>query len=918
MKSTCVFEIENLTQVHKKNIDITSNISKIAHLCSGTVIVRFRHSAVLSFSPLLNIINSQYPSSYFLLYTQHAHRVGLMRKIVNKNGMHTQMINIYDNHQAQINLLNTFACTIEAGVGYQLYLNGVLLLEYRDPTACFLQDILSLSPLRAALIGKAVESQKLEYDRAVFLGDIDFLHIYDGVLAQHDIISMTAQTIPNTSISIAPNTFCSQPLQLFYPGYMGAPNYRIPSLLQTNKGTLLAAVDKRMHGPLEHPNKIDIVLRRSTDFGRGFGEGICVVKMPENSRSIDSCMLQDQDTGRIFMLTDQFSENTTLFSVRPGSGYEFVDGKPYRQLLDDNGIKYLESTGGAITCRGKSTPYMTKHGYELLYNEVSVGYIFSERCPLRVYPTSYLVFIYSDDDGQTWSTPQPLNPFVKEDWMTFLGCSPGRGIQLQFGSHAGRLVFPVYYINAHGVQSTALIYSDDHGQTWARGESCNDQRLFEGELHYSQTLTDKRLDTNESQVVELPDGTLMLFAKSPFNGTGCIAVAYSKNGGSSFNSVLHFDSSIHSTDSLSIISYPNKIDGCYALLYAGGDSVSGSCNGAVKIGLLHEEKDYHIEWRYSRLVKPGTFGHCCLSMITDTIVGLFYEGSCGLDVSFIRMDIPFLMAEDYPVNPVVLKKFVCSAFQGGTLCTLRFNQPVMLCGDRFLKIQLPNRKTTAHYHSRHDDCQNYNFFVPNIEFNSVTDFSLSTNMKLFSTNGMCYVYSQKEKKLVWRYYADDETVFFSLFSSHIDTFDDGKRIVSHDEIWRSPSIGSSSFSELSHYASSGSRCDSEQMVQSILNYVHMNYALPLTISEVARKINVNASYLGRIFTKRIDQNFNEYLASYRIARARELLKNDSLMIYEIAQMVGYHDTNHFYKLFKLHTNMSPTDYRKKILNSAKL
>lgn len=697
---------------------------------------------------------------------------------------------------------------------------------------------------------------------------------------------------------------------------MGAPHYRMPSLLQTKAGTLLAAADQRMHGPLEHPNKIHIVLRRSTDLGRGFGAGISVVKMPENSQSIDSCMLQDQETGRIFLLTGQFSENTTLFSVRPGTGYEIIDGEPYRQLLDDNGVKYLESASGTITCQGKSTPYMTKDGYELLYNEVSVGYIFSERCPLRVYPTSYLVFVYSDDDGQTWSSPQPLNPFVKEDWMAFLGCSPGRGIQLRYGPHAGRLLFPVYYINPHGVQSSALIYSDDHGRTWTRGESCNDQRLFEGELHHSQTLTDKRLDTNEAQAVELPDGTVLLFAKSPFNGTGRVAVAASKDGGRSFNSILRFDAALHSTDSLSVISCSSKIDGHYALLYAGGDSVSGSCNGSVKIGLLHEEKDGRLEWRYSRLVKPGTFGHCSLSMITDTTVGLFYESSGGLDISFMRMDIPFLVTEDHPLHPVELEKFSCRAAAGGTLCTLRLNQPVMLCGDRSLKLQLSHRTAIAQYHSRDEDCQSYHFFAPNLNPHAVTDFSISTSMKLFATNGMCYVYAQKEKKFVWQYYADEETVFFSLFSSHIDTFDDGKRIVSHNDAWRAPALHAASFSAQANRAPTGLRCNSEQMVQSILHYVHMNYALPLTLSEIARSINVNAAYLGRIFSKRVNQSFNEYLAAYRITRARELLKDDSLMVYEIAQMVGYHDINHFYKLFKAHTNLSPADYRKKLLNRA--
>ena len=911
MHASRIFEIENLTQVHKRNVDITAQVPDAAALESGTVIVRFRNVQVPSFAPLLTIVNSQYPSSYFLLYTEHAHRVGLMRKTVEENGMRTQLLNVYDEHQAQINMLNTIGCTIEAGVGYRLYLNGMLLRVYRDANACFLSDIASLAPLKAILIGKTVESQKLEYDRAEFLGDIDFLHIYDGVLPEEEILSVTAQTIPDTSIRIPENTFCSQPVQLFYPGYMGAPNYRMPSLLESRSGTLLAAIDQRMHGPLEHPNKIHIVMRRSTDGGQSFGAGFPVVQMPENAQAIDSCMLQDRDTGCIFLLTGQFSEHTTLFSVSPGTGYEIIDGQIYRQLLDDNGVKYLESPTGEITCRGKPTPYTTGRGYELFYQGKSVGYLFSERCPLRVYPTSYLVYVYSDDDGRTWSVPQPLNPFVKEEWIAFMGCSPGRGIQLQHGRYSGRLLFPVYFVNPHGVQCAALIYSDDHGTTWKRGESCNDNRLFEGRLHHSRTLTDKRLDTNEAQAVELPDGTVLLFAKSPFNETGCVAVATSRDGGISFDSTLRFELSLHTTDSLSVISCGQRIDGYHALLYAGGDSVSGSCNGAVKLGLLLEDEKNTIEWRYSRLVKPGTFGHCSLSMISCSTVGLFYESSGGLDMSFLRMDIPFLKADDSPLHPVELTAFHCKATEKGTMCTLCFNQPVMLCGDRRLKLRLSRRVALACYHSRSKDCKSFYFIASNVVPDAVTGFSCVSGMKLFSVNGMCYQYITREKRFVWQYASDEQSVFFSLFSSHIDTFDDGKRIVSHSDNWYSANRVPENREEAA--VSSGTRCNSEQMVQNILQYVHLNYALPLTLLEIAKSLNINAAYLGRIFSSRVNQTLSEYLASYRIARARELLKDDSLLIYEIAQMVGYNDINHFYKLFKKHTNMSPTAYRKKLV-----
>lgn len=913
MGPECIFQIENLTQVHRQNIDLLPQLPAAGQLGSGTVIIRFRHSEVPSFAPLLNIVNSQYPSSYFLLYAQYAQRVGLIRKTVRENGARTQVLNVYRDKQAQINLLNTIACTVRQKVGYRLYLNGALLREYADPEACFLSDIAALAPLRAAMVGKAVESQKLEADHLGFLGDIDFLQIYGGALEERAVLAVTGQTAPCLSVYIPPNVYCSEPAQLFYPGYMGAPNYRIPSLLQTTRGTLLAAIDQRMHGPREHPNKIHIVLRRSTDLGQSFGPGIAVAKMPENSQSIDSCLLQDSCTGRIFLLTDHFAENTTLQTAGRGTGFERAGGTIYRQLLDDNGVKYLEDPGGTVTREGRPTPYTTGSGYELFSNGDLVGYTFSERCPLRTYPTSYLVLLYSDDDGQTWSAPQQLNPFVKEGWMTFLGCSPGRGIQLRRGAHAGRLLFPVYYVNPHGVQCAALIYSDDHGRSWRRGESCNDHRLFENQLHHSYTITDKRLDTSEPQVVELSTGTVMMFCKSPFSDAGCVAVAVSTDGGVSFDSTVRFDPALPSTDGLSVISCEGKLEGCDALIYAGGDSITGSCNGAVKLGLVQSGPHHPIDWRYSRLVKPGTFGHCSLSMITPRMVGLFYESSGGLDMSFMRMDLAFLKTEDKPLHPVELANVSFAPQGAGTLCTLQFNQTVMLCGDRRLKVRASRHAKTAHYVSRSEDCRAYCFLAPNLAPGAVTSISISTSMRVYSTNGMCYIYSPGEKRFLWQHRDKESTYFFSLFASNLEHFDDSKRIFSRGESWNTAQGGGLEAAPPGRPdAQVGIKCNSSQMAQLIMQYVQRNYALPLTLTALARSINVNAAYLGRIFSRYTGQSFNEYVAAYRIAQARSLLKNDGLMVWEIAQAVGYGDLDHFYLIFKKHTGMSPTAYRRKI------
>ena len=66
-------------------------------------------------------------------------------------------------------------------------------------------------------------------------------------------------------------------------------------------------------------------------------------------------------------------------------------------------------------------------------------------------------------------------PGIRQDWMKFLGTGPGTGIVLRNGAHKGRILVPAYTTNniSHlgGSQSSRLIYSDDHGQTWHAGES---------------------------------------------------------------------------------------------------------------------------------------------------------------------------------------------------------------------------------------------------------------------------------------------------------------------------------------------------------------------------------------------------------------------------------------------------------------
>lgn len=143
-------------------------------------------------------------------------------------------------------------------------------------------------------------------------------------------------------------------------------------------------------------------------------------------------------------------------------------------------------------------------------------------------------------------------------------------------------------------------------------------------------------------------------------------MAASKDGGETFEPVVCHDLKLHSTYSMSIIEWPLKIDGKTAYVYASSDSRAGNYNGAVKLGFFQDDAEGgHIEWRYSRLFKPGVFGYCFLCPVTDDMLGVVYESSGALHLSFQKMDLNFICSEDdTPLNPV-RRSDIFAALRGG-------------------------------------------------------------------------------------------------------------------------------------------------------------------------------------------------------------------------------------------------------------
>jgi sialidase-1 len=342
--------------------------------------------------------------------------------------------------------------------------------------------------------------------------------------------------------------------------------YRIPGLVTTSKGTLIAVYDNRYNNSKDLQEDIDIGMSRSTDGGQTWQPMRVIMDMGEyggRSQRLngigDPCVLYDDKTNTIWVaalwMSGATEKDMLWWASKPGM-------KP-------------EETG-------------------------------------------QFMLVKSTDDGLTWSQPINITEQIKNPAWQLLLQGPGRGITMNDGT----LVFPAQFKADLGTKAvdggqytchSTIVFSKDQGKTWqiGNGAKSNTTEAQVVELADGSLMLNMRDDRNRTN-------------KGESNGR---AVAITTDLGKTWtthptsNSVLP-----ESNCQASIISANLEINGKIqqVLFFSNPDSKTDRSHMTVKASLdggLTWPKEYQV-----LLNAEKGYGYSCLSMVDSKNIGIVYEG----------------------------------------------------------------------------------------------------------------------------------------------------------------------------------------------------------------------------------------------------------------------------------------------------
>lgn len=703
-----------------QRVDLSSELDKIKKLQNATVHMEFKPDASAPrFYNLFSVSSDTKENEYFTMSV-----LDNTALIEGRGANGEQFYDKYTDAPLKVRpgQWNSVTFTVEQPTAelphgrVRLYVNGVL-SRTSLKSGNFIKD---MPDVNQAQLGATKRGNKTVWASNL---QVRNLTVYDRALSP-DEVQTRSQLFERGDLEkkLPEGAKISEKEDVFEGGMHNQPNkdgiksYRIPALLKTDKGTLIAGADeRRLHS--SDWGDIGMVIRRSEDNGKTWGDRVTITNLRDNPKAsdpsigspvnIDMTLTQDPETKRIFAIYDMFPEGKGIFgmSSQKEEAYKEINGKTY-QLLYREGEQEaytIRENGTVYTPDGKATDYRVvvdpvKPAYsdkgDLYKGDQLLGNIYfttNKTSPFRIAKDSYLWMSYSDDDGKTWSAPQDITPMVKADWMKFLGVGPGVGITLRTGPHKGRIVVPVYTTNRanhlNGSQSSRIIYSDDHGKTWHMGGGVNDNRtLYDGTVVDSSTMNNYYAQNTEASVVQLNNGDLKLFMRGL---TGDLQVATSHDGG------LTWDNNVERYDVPDVyvqMAATHTVQNGKEYILLANANGPGRKNGYIRVARV--EEDGQLTWLHHHLIQEGEYAYNSLQQIGPDEFGLLYEhhapGGVPYTLSFKKFNWDFLTKER--ISPKEAKvKYAIQKWPG--IIAMEFDSEVLV--NKAPTLQLANGKTAT-------------------------------------------------------------------------------------------------------------------------------------------------------------------------------------------------------------------------------
>ena len=710
---------------NNQRVDLSQHLETLKKLTNATIHMEFKPSEQApQFYNLFSVSSNKYANEYFTLAVNKGTAV-----VEGRGQQGEQFYGSFNDALLKVipGKWNSVTFTVErpdpsqAAGQVRLYVNGVL-SRTSPVSGKFLSDMPDLTDVQ---IGKTRRAKDLRWGSDLKVRN---LTIYNRVLTQ-DEVAERSQLLQREPLKMTPppGAEISDKQDVFSSGRNGRPNsdgiasYRIPALLKTDKGTLIAAADeRRLHA--SDWGDIGMVVRRSEDGGKTWGDRIHIANLRDNPNperadqaspvTIDQVLVQDPTTKRIFSIYDMFPEGRGIFgmSEHKETMYQTIDGKTYQVLYreGEQGLYTIREQGYVYAPDGTKTDYRVvvdpiKPKYEdkgdIYQGENLLGNVYftsNKTSPFRVAKDNYLWLSYSDDDGKTWSAPRDITPMVKPDWMKFLGVGPGTGTVLRTGPHAGRLLVPTYSTNfashLRGSQSSRLIYSDDHGETWHMGEAVNDGRQVDGKTLDSSTMDDYWHQNTEASAVQLDNGQVKLFMRGL---SGDLQVATSHDGGRTWDKTVTRYRDVHdSYVQLAAISTHYQGQEYIVLTNANGQ---GNSRTEGTIRLARVETDGSLTWHH-RLIQSGAYAYNSVQEIVPGTYGILYEHKEGTQndftLSYKTVNWDFITKD--PIQSRLVKALNTENFDG-KIFAVNFDHEVLVNDSPVLTLS--NGKT-AHFYTQ--------------------------------------------------------------------------------------------------------------------------------------------------------------------------------------------------------------------------